>query len=315
MKIIDLHCDTISKLYKFSGRQGLRSNELHVDLEKLRQAGSKAQFFALFLDKNNLPAGTDSYQIFLEMLDVFKKELAKNSDMVSLARNYSELQKNESEGKISAFLTIEEGAVLQGKLSNLKKIYRLGVRLITLTWNYPNEIGFPNMKNYKDKGLTPFGNEVIREMNHLGMIIDVSHLSDKGFYDVINLSRKPVIASHSNARSLHNHPRNLTDDMIKLIGEQGGVIGINFNSYFLGDTKISTIADIIKHIKHVKKVGGSDVIALGSDYDGISCQLELKNIGQIPNLIYTLEKYGFSDDDIDKFTYKNVERVIKDVLN
>jgi membrane dipeptidase len=221
---------------------------------------------------------------------------------------------NKEKGKISAFLTIEEGATLRGDISNLRNFHRLGVKLITLTWNFPNEIGYPNvMPEHQVKGLAPFGFQVIDEMNNLNMIIDVSHLSDGGFYDVARYSRAPFVASHSNARAITNNPRNLDDNMIRLLASKGGVMGINFYGHFLGGDEFSRIDDMIRHIKHIKKVGGIDVLSLGSDFDGIDSTLEIENIGEIHKLIYALQKNNFTDDEIDKILYKNTLRVLKEI--
>ncbi|SHH59451.1 membrane dipeptidase [Caloranaerobacter azorensis DSM 13643] len=312
MKLIDLHCDTMSKIIMAENKAELKENDFHVDLEKLIKANSLAQFFALYIDIEKVD---DYFQYCLKMLDRFYQELEKNNEKIAIARSYQEMVQNESNGKISAFLTIEEGGMLKGKLYNLRNFYRLGVRLITLTWNYPNQIGYPNYKReYMTRGLTPFGREVVREMNRLGMIIDVSHLSDQGFFDVASISTKPFIASHSNARSVRNHPRNLTDEMIKILAEKGGVMGINFCSAFLSDSYVSKIEDIVMHIKHIRKVGGIDVIAIGSDYDGISCELEICNISKMDKLLYVLEKNGFSSEEIEKIFFKNAKRVIKEIL-
>lgn len=312
MSLIDLHCDTILRLMDDKEVLGLNKNDFSVDIEKLKKAGSTAQFFALFI---YLKSGKDPLEYCLEMVDKFYEEIDKNSSSIALARNYTELFKNKSEGKISAFLTIEEGGAIKGELYNLRNFYRLGVRLMTLTWNYPNEIGYPNVsEEYSKMGLTPFGKNVVYEMNKLGIIIDVSHLSDAGFYDVARLSKKPFMASHSNARFVKKHPRNLTDDMIKILSDKGGVMGINFAKDFLGDKGISTVDDMILHIKHIKNVGGMEVISLGTDFDGISPELEIKNIGEIDKLITGLNKNGFSDDEIEMILYRNAQRVIKDVL-
>jgi membrane dipeptidase len=249
------------------------------------------------------------------MLDRFYIELEKNKDFIAFAGNYDEMISNDKNGKMSAFLTIEEGGAIKGQLHNLRNFYRLGVRLITLTWNFQNEIGYPNCKEeFRNMGLTEFGKEVVHEMNKLGMIIDVSHLSDGGFYDVARLSTKPFIASHSNARELCGHTRNLTDDMIKVLANKGGVMGINFEREFLGTKGISTIEDMVRHISHIKNVGGINVISIGSDYDGINPELEMKNIGEISMLIDELKKNSFTEDEIEKILYKNAVRVIKEVL-
>ena len=312
MRPIDMHCDTILKLMKDKENLGLYENNLSIDIKKLRKGNSLAQFFAMWVD---LKKATNPLEICLEMIDKFYVEIEKNSDTISLATNYEDIIRNDNEGKISAVLTIEEGGTIRGELDNFRNFYRLGVRGITLTWNATNEIGYPNIeKGNRDKGLTNFGQEVVYEMNKLGMLIDVSHLSDKGFYDVAKLSSKPFIASHSNSRAMKEHFRNLSDDMIKVLSESGGVMGICFERDFLGESEYAKIEDMIRHIKHIRNIGGIDVIALGSDYDGSHPNCEISNIGEIDKLISALKDNKFHDDEIDKVLYKNALRVIKDVL-
>ncbi|MCY6483390.1 dipeptidase [Clostridium aestuarii] len=309
MNLIDFHCDTVSKIY--NDNTELFENKYSVDINKLKKGNCAAQFFALFIELDKVK---NPLQYTLKMLDKFYIELEKNIDYIALARNYDELIKNKSDNKISAFLTIEEGAALKGDLSNLRNFHRLGIKLITLTWNFPNEIGYPNCNSkYMNKGLTPFGYELIEEMNNLNMIIDVSHLSDGGFFDVCRLSKTPFIASHSNARTITNHPRNLSDEMIKLLAKKGGVMGLNFYGNFLGGNDFSKIEDMIRHIKHIKNIGGIDVISLGTDFDGIDSNLEIKNTGEINKLISALQKNNFSESEIEKIFYKNALRFLKEI--
>lgn len=308
MKLIDLHCDTILKCMD-EGRN-LRENELCIDVGKLRKADSLAQFFAMYVDLAKFERPFDEA---VRMIDRFYTEIEENRNEIAFAGSFKDLERNKAKGKISAFLTVEEGGATEGKLSNLRILYRLGVRLMTLTWNYPNCIGYPNFQGtHKDKGLTAFGEEVVAEMNRLGMIIDVSHLSDQGFYDVARLSAKPFIASHSDARSVTNNFRNLTDDMLRLLAEKGGVTGINFESNFLGNG--GKVEDIVSHIKHMRKVAGIEVIAIGTDFDGTSHRTELRDIGEMDILFEALKKEGFSGSEMDKIRYKNALRVIKDIL-
>lgn len=312
MRPIDMHCDTILGLMDNKENQGLYENQLSIDIKKLRRGNSLAQFFAMWVD---LEKEINPLETCLKMIDKFYIEIDKNSDNISLATNYEDIMRNDSEGKISAVLTIEEGGTIKGQIHNLRNFYRLGVRAITLTWNAVNEIGFPNIKEeYRGRGLTSFGEEVVYEMNKLGMLIDVSHLSDKGFYDVSRLSSKPFIASHSNSRVMKEHCRNLDDDMIKVLAEKGGVMGICFERDFLGESENARIEDMIRHIKHIRNVGGIDVIALGSDYDGSHPNCEINNIGEIEKLTFALKDNKFSEDEIDKIFYKNALRVIKEVL-
>ncbi|WP_315120672.1 dipeptidase [uncultured Clostridium sp.] len=325
MNIIDLHCDTIYLLEE--KKEGdLYKNNFSIDIEKLKRGGSLAQFFALFIDKGQCD---DAKESCIKLMDRFYSEINKYSSHISLARNSKEMQENKDKGKISAFLTIEGGEALKGNMENLYYFFENGVRLITLTWNYPNEIGFPSSKDeYVDKGLTFFGTDLVDEMNRLGMLIDVSHLSDRGFYEVADRTKAPFVASHSNSREITPHRRNLTDTMIKVLSEKGGVMGINFYSQFLrermsGDSHISgdnhvnnigMIKDMVAHIKHIRNVGGIDCIALGSDFDGISSPVEIEDISQMDKLIFVLEKEGFSFDEMEKILYKNAQRVIKDTL-
>ena len=311
MKVIDLHCDTLSKLAEQRDSE-LNKNRFSVDLDKLIKGNYIAQFFALFVDRSEQ---SDPKKYAIELIDIFKREEEKNREVIKQAFSYKDIIENEEKGLISCILTIEEGAVLKGNLENLKSFYNMGVRLITLTWNYPNEIGYPNyMWKYSDRGLTNFGVELIDVMNEMGIIIDVSHLSDRGFYEVAYRSKYPFIASHSNARALTNNPRNLTDDMIKILANRGGVTGINFFSGFLGTSSIARVDDMVKHIKHIHNVGGIDVIALGSDFDGISTPVEFGDCSKIEILYNGLVKNGFSEDQADKIFYKNPLRIIRDVI-
>jgi membrane dipeptidase len=251
----------------------------------------------------------------MEMLDKFYMELEENKQDICIARNYSEMAANDAQGKISAFLAIEEGGTLKGELHHLRNFYRLGVRLITLTWNFPNEIGYPNYEwKHQNKGLTERGREIVCEMNRLGMIIDVAHLSDQGFYDVAALSNKPFTASHSNARAMTGHARNLTDDMIKMLSNKGGIMGLNFERTFLVESGACDITDMVLHAKHIKNVGGIEVLAIGGDLDGTINQAGISDIGEIDILMYALKKDGFTENEIESIFYKNAVRLISDTL-
>ena len=310
MKLIDMHCDTILRCIDSNGEVKLGKNDLCIDVQKLKKAGSLAQFFAMYVD---LDKDVEPMDRCLDMIDNFYNEIEENSADIAFAGNIADMEKNRSEGRISAFLTVEEGGAIEGKLQNLRNLHRLGVRLITLTWNYPNCIGYPNFEwEHKDKGLTPFGEEVVAEMNRLGMIIDVAHLSDKGFYDVAKLSTKPFVASHSNARAVEGHPRNLTDDMLRVLAEKGGVTGINFEPIFLGNE--GTVEAMTNQINHMRNVAGIEVVAIGTDFDGTSPLAEIKDIGCMGILFEALKKEGFTAEEIDKIAYKNAERVIREVL-
>ena len=318
MRLIDMHCDTFWLMMRTQGI-GLQKNDLCIDIEKMKAAGSMAQFFASFIHMSGFEGGNaveEAYQHALDMIAYGKAELAKCSDSIAIARNYDELIANCDSGKMSAILTVEEGGIINGKMEYLEELYRQGIRLITLTWNYENSIGFPNSREPElmNRGLKPFGIEVVRRMNELGMLIDVSHLSDGGFWDVVRYSTKPFVASHSNARVLCSHPRNLTDEMIKALAEKGGVAGVNFYPYFLRESGKATVEDIAEHLWHMYQVGSEDVIAFGTDFDGFDeGELDITHMGEM-NLVYdAIRKRGFTERQMDKLLGENILRVLRDM--
>ena len=316
MGIIDLHCDTIGKIYQFN-EEFLYKNSYSVDIQKMISGKVDAQFFALFLDKAWIEEqGLDLYKYTKVFYEVFTEQIKVNGDYINFGKSYEDLMKNREENKMSAFLTIEEGDFLQGKIERLDEFYQMGLRLIGLTWNVENCIGYPNSYDERvmNLGLKDFGFEVIEKMNELGMIIDVSHLSDGGFYDCIRHSKKPIVASHSNARAITNVPRNLTDSMMASLADKGGIIGLNFCPHFLGEGEVSRIEDMVQHAKHIKNKAGIDSLALGTDFDGITGELEISNIGEIDKLFDALKQAGFKTGDIEKVSYRNVERIIKECL-
>ena len=310
MKFIDLHCDTASKI--FYENLSLNSELCKANIKNLKKGGSLGQVFAFFIDQK---LNDDPYEEFIKLYNNFIKEIKENSSEIEIVRNLEELNNAEKEGKIGAFISIEEGEVIKGSINNLRKVYEMGVRILTITWNYKNQLGYPNKNyTYRDKSLTEKGIEIIEKCEDLGIIPDSSHLSDAGFYDLIKVCKKPFIASHSNARAITNHPRNLDDHMIKLLAEKGGIMGINFCSDFLGTKSVSSIEDMILHIKHIKNIGGIDVIALGSDFDGIENEVEIKNSSEFNKLYSGLKNNNFSEIEIEKIFYKNVIRVFKETL-
>lgn len=319
MKYIDLHCDTIMVL-NADKNLVLKKNNLQIDLEKLIKGDSLLQCFAMFV---NLKKVLNPFEACMEMIDTYYQELEKNKDIIAPVLNYADFKKNQEKNLISSLLTIEEGGVTKGNLAFLRNFYRLGVRMICLNWNHENGVGYPNF-DYNESlspdftkpnttlGLTEYGFSMVKEMNRLGIIVDVSHLSDKGFYDVIKTSCKPIVASHSNSRGVCNHCRNLTDDMIIKLYENGGVMGMNYCANFLDEKDgKNTISAVIKHMKYIKNLVGVDVISLGSDFDGISPDIELKDAAFMPKLFKAMEEEGFTLEEIEKIASKNFLRVLE----
>lgn len=331
MKVVDMHCDTIMAIYQAQEKGKvieLSDNDLNISVAKMKQGDYLAQCFAMFVPLSRVD---NAFETVNEMIDVFYQELDKNKDSLSLALNYEDIINNQKQGKMSAILTIEEGGTTKANLHFLRNLYRLGVRMITLTWNFENGIGHPNLQmkdgvrpdstipNTKD-GLTPEGIALVKEMERLGMIIDVSHLSDAGFYDVLENTTKPFVASHSNARGQCNHVRNMTDDMIVKFAKRGCVMGINYAADFLEvapenrDGFMSTVDNMVKHIQYIKNIAGIDCVGLGSDFDGISQNLEMKDASKMSMLENKMIEAGFTTEEIEKVFYKNVLRVFKEVL-
>ncbi len=333
MKTVDMHCDTVSRLYK-KRKQGsgerLAENGGHVDLKKLKAGDALLQNFALFVD---LGKTGDPWEDVMGMADLYDEELKENEERIAPVSCYGDIEKNSREGKMSALLTVEEGGVCQGSIARLQHLYSRGVRMMTLTWNYPNEIGYPAInardgwkkdalfykKADRERGLTEKGKEFVLEMERMGMAVDVSHLSDKGFYDVWQLAKKPFAASHSNARAVCPWVRNLTDDMIKKLADKGGVVGLNFCPDFLeetapGEENPGSIAAIVRHVKHIIRVGGAECIGLGSDFDGIEGHGELPDFSYMPRLCDALRKSGLKEGEIEKIFFKNVLRFYKELL-
>ncbi len=321
MKVVDMHCDTIGELWKAekAGKPiSLRSNSLHIDLEKMQKGDYLLQNFAMFVF---LGREKDPLVNVLEMIDVYNRAMAENADLIAPVLKYEDIEKNRAAGKLSGMLTIEEGAVLKGNPYVVRSLYQLGVRMLTLTWNFENEIGYPNTivkaKDYDPSrryGLKPEGIEIVREMNRVGMIVDVSHLGDDGFWDVVKYCDGPFVASHSNTRAVCNHTRNMTDDMIRALADKGGVMGLNFCGDFLNPNGKSRVEDMVRHAKHIINVGGSDILGLGTDYDGIDGDLELDHCDKMPLLAQEMERQGFSTEQIEKIFHGNVLRLYREVL-
>ncbi|WP_216365679.1 dipeptidase [Enterococcus cecorum] len=318
--IIDLHCDTIMKLYE-NPNSNLLENHFQIDLKRLQQKDFLLQTFAIFLDKQQYP---QRKKTALHMYQRFIKELEKNAATIGLIKTQADYNENKANKQISALLTLEEGGILEGKIENLEEFYQLGVRLITLTWNYPNEIGTPNIL-YWDKekhileenqtSLTKFGFECIQRMSELHMIIDLSHASDQVAKDILDSSAQGIVASHSNARKLTPHPRNLSDELIQKIADKNGLIGINFFDQFLKLKQPTNLpAAISEHLWYMYQLVGEDSLCFGSDFDGIPVHADLNDVNSFPKIIQALKQKGFTSRQIEKISYLNAENFLQHYL-
>ncbi len=319
MRVIDMHCDTIWQLFE-NQTQNLKKNTFAVDVKRLREADSMAQFFACFIYMSEFTGAdryTKGYEKALDMIALGKKAFADCEDDIVQVRDFKGMMRATEGEKISAFLTVEEGGILENHMERLEHLYKEGICLMTLLWNEENCIGFPNSRdaNIMQKGLKSFGIEVVQRMNELGMIIDVSHLSDGGFWDVLKHSTVPVVASHSNVRRLCSHPRNLSDEMIRALAKQGGIAGINLYPYFICKSGRATAEDIADHVIHMWKKGGEDFVAIGTDFDGFDeGETEICHPGQLSILYDVLHRRGFTERQLEKIMYGNAMRVIKCLL-
>ena len=325
MSYIDLHCDTLLGAVERRANTFTDLQDTSINLNRLYEQGVKAQFMAMFLPNAEYTKKfgdafpEDDDKLIKKMVSVLKKTVEENPDKCALVTDHDTLCAANSEGKVGLFLTIEDGRSVHGKLDKIKKYYDYGVRLISLTWNFENCFGFPNSfeADTMTRGLKPFGKQAVEYMNDLGMIIDVSHLSDGGFWDVAKLSQKPFVASHSNARAMSAHPRNLDDDQIKALAKAGGVMGLNFCPFFLDKTlnpAVSKIEDMVRHIMYIYNLGGEDILAVGTDFDGIGGELEIAQPGQMELLWTALKQAGLNESQIEKMKWQNALRVIKETM-
>ena len=320
MKFIDLHCDTFDVIARSGGKKGLRNGDCAINIEKMRQAGTMVQFFAMYIRCHTRLAAvgmtTPPYEYFYWAYDCYCKELAANADAIAPAFCYADILRNQEKGMISSMLSIEDAVSLEGKIERVDEFYGKGVRMMSLTWNWENSLAYPQSNDPADMqlGLKPFGIDAVRRMEELGIIVDVSHLSDGGFWDVAKHTRAPFVASHSCCRALCDEGRNLTDEMLRVVGDRGGVCGINFYSGFLNKgSKYTAVEDVVRHARHVANVAGVDAVALGSDFDGVGNEMEFRDCAGMPMIAEGLRKY-FTDDEVEKICWSNSLRVIREVV-
>lgn len=326
MQFVDMHCDSLLKVF-MRGKEGADlydSSEIAVDFKRMKEGGQMAQFFAAFLfprEPNGYVEVPDiSDDEYLEgVREILLTNVEKYSDQIAMAHSGQDVETNWNQGKMSAILTIEDGRSVEGSLDKLKHYHDLGFRAISLTWNAHNCFGAPNSADPEimKEGLTAFGKEAVEYMQELGILVDVSHLSEGGFYDVAEICKKPFVATHSNAYALCASQRNLTDDQLRILGNAGGVTGINFAPFFLNaDMKcMESKAEVMaKHARYMTNVGGMDCVGIGSDLDGIMGELEIDDCSKMYLLEHALKKEGFSEGEIEKIFYKNVLRAMKDAI-
>jgi membrane dipeptidase len=334
--IVDFHCDGIlatlsDSAYDVGGSKkrklSERSEHGHVDIPRLLEGGVDCQVFSHFVEPiyNQIAP-----QRMLQVLGYSLNEFESNPELI-LAKSYSDLIEKPKK-KISALIGFEGAEAIVQDLRLLKVYHQIGLRRLTLTWNNRNYVADGVTWQRSKGGLTEFGEQLVLECNKLGIIVDVSHITDQGFWDTLEVSKEPVIASHSNCRSLCEHNRNLTDEMIMALIEQDGILGVNFVPFFLtnidykklrnGDEKEKQKADsvtvdtVIDHIDHIRSISGSTKnIGLGSDYDGVPMIAKgLEDVSKLQNLTINLVARGYTDNEIKGILGENFLRYMKKIF-
>jgi membrane dipeptidase len=349
--IVDGHVDLPYRLRSKMEDVTIQTSGGHFDYVRAKKGGLDAPFMSIYIPADREMNG--AMDLALELIASVEKLCNDHPDKFALATNPAEIESNFTRGLISFPMGLENGAPVEGKLENLDILYKKGIRYITLCHSKDNHISDSSYdQRYTHGGLSPFGYEVIKKMNQLGIMVDVSHVSDSAFYQATRASKAPVIASHSSCR--HFTPgfeRNVSDDMIKLIGHNNGIIMINFGSAFItskgnaalqkvmdkvsrgeakeSDPEIQAALDSIKsqpelmgnipmvadHIDRVVEIAGIDHVGFGSDFDGVSnLPIGLDDASKLPDLIEELLKRGYSEEDIAKICYKNIFRVWNEVI-
>ncbi len=303
--VIDAHCDTASEIYD-RGETILKNNR-HISLEHTAEFSSYVQFYAAWISKD----AKNPMLRAVEILDHLKEEICKNKERMMQIRTSQELETAIHARKHGVIFAIEDGRALCGSLAALRMFHEMGVRAMTLAWNDDNELT-DGIASERGAGLTAFGKSVVREMNRLHMMVDVSHITKRGFWDVVETSCAPVMASHSNCSAICGHRRNLDDDQIKAIIKMQGMICVSVYPEFVSDSGRAGISDLMRHIDHILSLGGENCLGLGSDFDGVDRLLDgMRHAGDCTKLFDEMQKLGFCDARIDKITHKNMINFMK----
>ena len=312
--VIDAHNDLLSSVVAGKRRMFPRQSEGHADVPRLLEGGVTAQFLPMFVPTDKLSEGALRYT--LKMLNEAYKAVEEHPDLLVLARKAEDVRKAKSEGKLALILSMEGAEGIEGDMDVLEVLYRLGLRMLGITWSRSNLAADGVTEEGIDRGLTEFGRELVAALNRLGIIIDVSHLAPLGVAQVLEESEHPVVASHSNAYSLCPHFRNLTDGQLRAIADKGGVICVTFVPRFLTpEPQTASIEHILEHIDHIVKVAGIEHVGVGSDFEGFfdPPPRGLEDVTKLPNLTRGLLERGYSREDVEKILGGNLLRVFEEV--
>lgn len=322
--ILDIHADIFTDIFnkKIHGESNI-IEKYHLD--KFNKGGINGGIFVFWTKPKSK---YDNYETFKIMMNYAESEANLAKDYLTIAKNYKEYIDSLKSGKITAMMNLEGLSVLEGDINKIEEIYNYGIRFSSLTWNEENEFAC-GIKVNNDRGIKEKGKEYIKLADELGIVIDVSHASDKTFYDIYNNTKKPIIASHSNCRKLCNVGRNLLDEQLKLIKETGGIVGINAYRDFIHEEKSKkNLSNLINHIDHMVDLIGIDTVCFGFDYcDYIEDDVQeniherkdvtigLEDASKSNNIIYELKNRGYSDNDIEKISHKNFLEFMQNNVN
>jgi membrane dipeptidase len=354
--VVDTHSDTSSRMLDEGFDLGPRASDGHMDLPRMKEGGLDVQFFAVYVDAKYARDGGSARRA-LDMIDAVYEQVARHPDQMEMAYTVADVRRITKKGKIAAMMGIEGGHAIEDSTRALREFYRLGVRYMTLphtnTNNWADSSGSfvnPGGDTKRWGGLNDLGREIVREMNRLGMLVDVSHVADETFWDVLEVSTAPVIASHSSARAFSNLDRNMSDEMLRAVAKNGGVVMVNFFATFLDQRRVDArlrfkterdalaerlkdaddaarqraldefdqthmpatpFATLVDHIDHVAKVAGVDHVGLGSDFDGgITLPEGMRDVRDLPEITYELLRRGYSESDVRKILGENLLRVL-----
>ena len=312
MKYIDLHCDSLTESLKLG--ESLFSGGLQATYEKLKKSGCAAQCFAIFTQ------GEGAARFFEQSLNYYGNILQTSENKLMPITCAKQLESCLNGNALGSILTVENLGFIGEGLSKLEDVAAANVKMASLVWNYENELAYPNLifdggvplfEKREERGLKELGWKTVEILDEHKIIIDISHLSDGGAEDILTGRKTPIVASHSNAQAVCNVSRNLSDGLIKKIADCGGVVGVNYCKDFLGEG--ATFERLFEHIRHLIKVGGEDIIALGSDFDGIPAPPNLEDCTRVPALFEYLRGRGLSQSVLEKLAYKNFLRVFAEV--
>lgn len=309
MRLFDLHCDTLYRAV--TEKKTLNEGDFHISLNRGAKYESWLQCFAIWIPDDI--RGKDALSLFDNAVSKFKSEIQNNTDIIKPCGTKNDIKSVCEENGHGAILTVEGGAALAGDINKLDYMAECGVKIITLTWNGTCELG-DGIEVNNPIGITKFGKEAVTRMEKLGIAVDVSHASEKLFYDVCEISTKPFIATHSNARRVCSHKRNLTDDQFKIIRNIGGVVGINFCDYFLRDNGGANFSDILKNVEYFLSLGGEKTVCMGTDFDGTDMPKGIKGIESINDLYEYFLRHNYPESLLDDIFFNNAYRFFTEIL-